>query len=57
MNRSSLSNKIKIDCESRVKARVVVPFALSFPMKGRSSEWWNVTHPFDEMTFRNDVDA
>ena len=57
MNRSSLSNKIKIDCESRVKARVVVPFALSFPMKGRSSEWWNVRHPFDEMTFRNDVDA
>ena len=53
------SNEIKIYPESRVIARVVVvSFAIfSFPMKGRSSEWWNVRHPFDEMTFRDDVDA
>ena len=37
MNRSSFSNEMKIDSESRMKAKVVVmslPF-LSFPMKGR----------------------
>ena len=59
MNRSSLSNEIYIDSESRVKARQDCVFYafLSFTMKGRNSEWWNVRHPFDEMTFRDDVDA
>ena len=36
MDRSSISNETFID--SRVKARAVVSFALSVPMKGRSSE-------------------
>ena len=57
MNTSSISNEINMDPESRVKARAVVSFALSVPMKGRSSEWWNVRHPFDETTFRDGVDA
>ena len=34
---------------------VVVSFVISD--EGESSEWWNVRHPFDEMTFRDDVDA